>query len=48
MSLRRHPTLEQLFHLINREFTKALVSHVFTDFLEDERQAEKPLDPTSC
>jgi uncharacterized protein len=38
------PTLERLFHLINREITKALVSHVFTGFLEDERQVEKPLD----
>ena len=38
------PTLERLFHLINHEITKALVSHVFTGFLEDERQEEKPLD----
>src|SRR5919108_49737 len=39
-----YPTLERLFHLINREITKALVSHVFTGVLEDERQEEKPLD----
>jgi hopanoid biosynthesis associated RND transporter like protein HpnN len=41
-----YPTLEQLFHLINREISKALVSHVFTGFLEDEKQEEKPLDLT--
>ena len=40
-----YPTLERLFDLLNREVTKALVGHVFTDFLEDERQA-KPLDLT--
>jgi uncharacterized protein len=39
-----YPTLERLFHLINREITKVLVSHVFTGFLEDERQEERPLD----
>jgi len=39
-----YPTLEHLFQLINREITKALVSHVFTGFLEDEKPAEKPLD----
>jgi uncharacterized protein len=38
------PTLGQLFHLVNRELTKALVSHVFTGFLEDERPQERPLD----
>ena len=41
-----YPTLERLFDLLNREVTKALVSHVFTDFLEDEGQTEKPLDLT--
>jgi uncharacterized protein len=40
-----YPTVERLFHLLNREVTKALVSHVFTDFLQDERQQEQPLDP---
>ena len=39
------PTLERLFSLLNREVTEALVSHVFTDFLEDDRQEAKPLDP---
>jgi uncharacterized protein len=41
-----YPTLERLFQLVNREITKALVSHVFTDFLEDARQEERPLDLT--
>ena len=40
------PTLEQLFALINRETTKALVSHVFTGFLADAKQEEGPLDLT--
>ena len=37
-----HPTLEHLLQLINRELTKALVSRVFTDFLEDARPEDKP------
>jgi hopanoid biosynthesis associated RND transporter like protein HpnN len=43
--LAKHPTLERLFDLLNREVTRALVGHVFTGFLEDEKQAEKPFDP---
>jgi uncharacterized protein len=42
-----HPTLENLFTLINRETTKALVGHVFTGFLADEKQQGAPLDLTS-
>jgi hopanoid biosynthesis associated RND transporter like protein HpnN len=39
-----HPTLEHLFTLVNREITKALVRHVFTDFLADEEPDKQPLD----
>jgi uncharacterized protein len=40
------PTLEQLFTLINRETTEALVDHVFTGFLADEKAEGAPLDLT--
>ena len=39
-----HPTLEHLFTLVNREITRALVRHVFTDFLVEGPSAEEPLD----
>jgi uncharacterized protein len=38
------PTLEQLYQLINREITKAMVSHVFTGFLEGETPEKGSLD----
>jgi uncharacterized protein len=34
------PSLQNLFALINREITTALVGHVFTDFLEDDMQQD--------
>jgi hopanoid biosynthesis associated RND transporter like protein HpnN len=40
------PTLENLFTLINRETTEALVGHVFTGFLADEKPEGAPLDFT--
>jgi hopanoid biosynthesis associated RND transporter like protein HpnN len=40
------PTLEQLFTLINRETTEALVNHVFTGFLADEKTEGVPFDLT--
>jgi uncharacterized protein len=40
------PTLENLFTLINRATTEALVGHVFTDFLADEKPEGAPLDLT--
>jgi uncharacterized protein len=40
------PTLENLFTLINRETTEALVDHVFTGFLADEKPEGAPLDLT--
>jgi uncharacterized protein len=40
------PSLEQLFTLINREITEALVDHVFTGFLADEKAEGAPLDLT--
>jgi hopanoid biosynthesis associated RND transporter like protein HpnN len=38
------PTLENLFALVNRETTRAMVSQVFTGFLEDEKAEGVPLD----
>jgi hopanoid biosynthesis associated RND transporter like protein HpnN len=40
------PTLENLVTLINRSTTEALVDHVFTGFLADEKSEEAPLDLT--
>jgi uncharacterized protein len=40
------PTLENLVTLINRKTTEALVGHVFTGFLTDEKAAETSLDLT--
>jgi hopanoid biosynthesis associated RND transporter like protein HpnN len=40
------PTLENLLTLINRETTAALVDHVFTGFLAEEKPAGAPLDLT--
>lgn len=36
------PTLENLFALINREMTTALVGHVFTGFLEEDEEKGPP------
>ncbi len=38
------PSLQNLFALINREMTTALVGHVFTDFLEDDAQKHETPD----
>jgi hopanoid biosynthesis associated RND transporter like protein HpnN len=38
------PTLANLFALINRETTRALVNHVFTDFLNEGENKPEPLD----
>jgi uncharacterized protein len=38
------PTLQNLFALINREMSTALVGHVFTGFLQDDHQAQEPPD----
>jgi uncharacterized protein len=38
------PTLTNLFGLINRETTRALVDHVFGDFLSDSESEPEPLD----
>jgi uncharacterized protein len=38
------PTLQNLFTLVNQEVTKSLVSHLFTGFLEEDTQQEKPPD----
>jgi predicted RND superfamily exporter protein len=38
------PTLQNLFVLVNQEVTKSLVSHLFTGFLEEDTQQEKPPD----
>ena len=38
------PTLQNLFALINREMSTALVGHVFTGFLEEDHQANGPPD----
>jgi hypothetical protein len=38
------PTLQNLFALVNQEVTKSLVSHLFTDFLREDTQQEKPPD----
>ncbi|HSF30381.1 MAG TPA: MMPL family transporter [Candidatus Tectomicrobia bacterium] len=40
------PTLENLVTLINRETTEALVGHVFTGFLADEKATEASFDLT--
>jgi hopanoid biosynthesis associated RND transporter like protein HpnN len=40
------PTLENLMTLINRETTEALVGHVFTGFLADEKPEAGPVDLT--
>ena len=40
------PTLENLVTLINRETTEALVDHVFTGFLAEEKPEGAPLDLT--
>lgn len=41
--LAESPTLQNLFALINREITQALVGHVFSGFLDEEKD-EKPAD----
>jgi uncharacterized protein len=38
------PTLQNLFTLVNQEVTKSLVGHLFTGFLEEDAQKEKPPD----
>src|SRR6266511_3690323 len=38
------PTLQNLFALINREISTALVGHVFTGFLQEDHQANEPPD----
>jgi uncharacterized protein len=38
------PTLQNLFALVNQEVTRSLVSHLFTGFLEEDTQQEKPPD----
>jgi hopanoid biosynthesis associated RND transporter like protein HpnN len=38
------PTLQNLFALINREMSTALVGHAFTGFLEEDHQANGPPD----
>jgi hopanoid biosynthesis associated RND transporter like protein HpnN len=38
------PTLQNLFALINREMSTALVGHVFTGFLQEDHQANEPPD----
>jgi uncharacterized protein len=38
------PTLQNLFGLVNQEVTRSLVSHLFTGFLEEDTQQEKPPD----
>lgn len=39
-----HPTLQNLFSLINQETSKALVSHVFTDLLANDDEQSPALD----
>jgi uncharacterized protein len=38
------PTLQNLFALVNQEVTRSLVGHLFTGFLEEDTQQEKPPD----
>jgi uncharacterized protein len=38
------PTLQNLLTLVNQEVTKALVGHLFTGFLQEDTQQEKPPD----
>jgi predicted RND superfamily exporter protein len=38
------PTLQNLIALVNQEVTTSLVSHLFTGFLEEDTQKEKPPD----
>jgi uncharacterized protein len=38
------PTLQNLLGLVNQEVTKSLVSHLFTGFLQEDTQREKPPD----
>jgi hopanoid biosynthesis associated RND transporter like protein HpnN len=43
-ALAASPTLHTLFTLVNQEVTKALVSHLFTGFLQEDTVQEKPPD----
>jgi uncharacterized protein len=36
------PTLQNLFGLVNQEVTRSLVGHLFTGFLQEDTQQEKP------
>ncbi|HLE64650.1 MAG TPA: hypothetical protein VI816_00825, partial [Candidatus Bathyarchaeia archaeon] len=42
--LSANPGLNRLLQLIQREISKALVGHLFTGFLEEEREAKRPVE----